>query len=81
MDLDLRGVGAAAAVIQTPATLVPFGVLPTGARWRPGSGAHVRISDLAVSGPLPCTRAAGVLVTQGIRTRIAGTSDGPARES
>jgi len=41
----------------------------------------VRISGLAVSGPLPCTRAAGVLATQGIRTRIAGTSDGPARES
>ena len=33
-DLDLRGVGAAATVIQTLATLVPFGVfLPTGRRW------------------------------------------------
>ena len=63
-DLDLRGVGAAATVIQTLATLVPSGVfLPT--------GAPVAAVERVGSGPLPCTRAAGVLATQGICTRIA----------
>jgi len=47
-DLDLRGAGAAATVIQTLATLVPFGVfLPTGAPVaavvRVGSGARAHL--------------------------------------
>jgi hypothetical protein len=68
--------GHASAVRGLPAHR---GAVAAGVRL--GSGAHVRISDLAVSGPLPCTKAAGVLATQGIRTQIVGTSDGPARES
>jgi hypothetical protein len=84
-DLDLRGAGAAATVIQTLATLVPFGVfLPAGAPVaavvRVGSGAR---AHLGPGGERTASVYEGrrVLATQGIRTRIAGTSDGPARES
>src|SRR5262249_4643363 len=79
-DLDLRGVGAAATVIQTLATLVPFGVfLPTGAPAaavvRVGSGARAHLGPGGERTASVCTRAAGVLATQGILTRIAGQSD------
>jgi len=69
-DLTLRGAGAGATVIKSPPTLTPFGThllngRPVTAIVRVGQGAHVRVSDLAVTGPLPCALVTGVLATQG----------------
>ena len=72
-DLNLRGFGVGTTIIKAPATLTPYGVeLPTGrsvaAIVRVGHGAHVRMSGLTVSGPIPC----GVEVT-GIQALQAAT--------
>jgi parallel beta-helix repeat protein len=68
-DLDLLGAGAAATTIKSPSTLTPFAVntltnSPITAIVRVGHGAHVHISGLTVSGPIPCDPIAGVAVVQ-----------------
>jgi parallel beta-helix repeat protein len=69
-DVDVRGTGVGATVIKAPARLTPYGVhLPDGravtAVVRVGQHAHVRISGLTVSGPIPCsTEVSGINVIQ-----------------
>jgi hypothetical protein len=68
-DLDLRGAGAGLTTIKSPPTLTPFAVntlinSPITAIVRVGHGAHVRMSGLAVSGPIPCDPVTGVAVVQ-----------------
>lgn len=68
-DLDLRGAGVGATIIRSPATLTPyaFDVLtgnPFFAVVRVAHGAHVRISGLTVTGPVPCGIVWGVAAVQ-----------------
>lgn len=68
-DLTLRGAGAGATVIKSPATLTPYAVnLRNGqsltAIVRIGNGAHVRMSGFTVSGPIPCGTVLGVSAVQ-----------------
>jgi parallel beta-helix repeat protein len=67
-DLNLRGAGANATVIRSPATLTPFAAdlrgRPFFAIVRVAHGAHVRISGLTVSGPDPCGFVLGVVAVQ-----------------
>jgi hypothetical protein len=69
-DLDIRGAGVGATSIKAPTTLTPYGVhLPDGravtAIVRIANGAHVRISSLTVTGPIPCgIEVSGVNVMQ-----------------
>ena len=68
-DLNLRGAGVGATVIRSPATLTPFAVNLRNGRSltaivRVGHGAHVRISGLTVSGPIPCGLVLGVVAVQ-----------------
>jgi parallel beta-helix repeat protein len=68
-DLNLRGAGAGATIIKAPATLTPYAVnlrngIPPTAIVRISHGAHVRISGLTVSGPVPCGSVNGIAVVQ-----------------
>ena len=68
-DLTLRGAGAGATIIQSPAALTPYAVnLRNGAALsaivRVGQGAHVRMSGLTVTGPIPCGLVTGVEAMQ-----------------
>src|SRR4051812_47267076 len=59
-DLDVHGAGAGATVIKAPAALAAYGVnmnsnKPLSAIVRVGQHANVRMSGLAVTGPVPCT--------------------------
>jgi parallel beta-helix repeat protein len=68
-DLNLRGAGAGATVIKSPATLTPYAVdTRNGTQFtaivRVAHGAHVRISGLTVSGPLPCQFVFGIVAVQ-----------------
>jgi parallel beta-helix repeat protein len=68
-DLNLRGAGKGATVIKSPALLTPYAVdvrngSPFTAIVRVGHGAHVRISELAISGPVPCGIVFGVAAVQ-----------------
>jgi parallel beta-helix repeat protein len=68
-DLDLRGAGAGATTIKSPAALTPyahdmFTGTPFTAIVRVAHGAHVRISGLTVSGPLPCQFVFGIVAVQ-----------------
>lgn len=70
-DLQLRGAGIAATAVKAPPLLHSYGVhLPDGrgltAIVRVAGGAHVRMSDLTVRGPIPCgIEVSGVHVLQG----------------
>ncbi len=70
-DVQLRGAGVGNTVIKSPATLTPYGVHHPDGRLltaivRVGHGAHVRISDLTVTGPIPCSvEVTGVHALQG----------------
>jgi parallel beta-helix repeat protein len=67
-DLNLRGAGAGATVIRSPAALTPYAVdlqgRPFYAIVRVARGAHLRISGLTVSGPDPCGFVQGVVAVQ-----------------
>ena len=68
-DLDLIGSGAGSTSIKAPATLTPYGTnvangTLNSAIVQVGHGAHVRISRLTVSGPIPCGVVAGVAALQ-----------------
>jgi parallel beta-helix repeat protein len=67
-DLNLRGAGAGATVIRSPATLTAYAAdlrgRPFFAIVRVAHGAHVRISGLTVSGPDPCGFVQGVVAVQ-----------------
>jgi parallel beta-helix repeat protein len=68
-DLTLRGAGVGATVIRSPATLTPYAVdTRNGTQFtaivRVAHGAHVRISGLTVSGPLPCQFVFGIVAVQ-----------------
>src|SRR5262245_13239140 len=70
-DLDLRGAGAGATTIQSPAVLTPYAFdprhtppTPFTAIVRVAHGAHVRMSGLTVSGPLPCQFVFGIVAVQ-----------------
>lgn len=74
-DLDLVGAGISATRIKAPATLTSYGVhLPDGraltAIVRITNGAHVRMSRLTVTGPIPCG-----LEVSGINVLQAATLD------
>jgi len=75
-DLDLRGSGAGATIIRSPATLTPYAVnvrngRPLTAIVRIGHGAHVRMSGLAVSGPIPCGLVTGIAVVQAATLQLS----------
>ena len=58
-DIDVRGAGASATVVKAPATLAPYGMntntgVPLAAIVQVGRGAHVRLSGVTVTGPVPC---------------------------
>jgi parallel beta-helix repeat protein len=67
-DLTLRGAGAGATLVRSPAALTPYAVTlggtPLSAIVRVAHGAHVRMSGLTVSGPGPCGIVSGVSVLQ-----------------
>jgi hypothetical protein len=74
-DVELRGAGVDTTVIKSPNSLTPYGVHHPDGRLltaivRIGHGAHVRMSRLTVSGPIPCS----VEVT-GIHALQAATLD------
>jgi parallel beta-helix repeat protein len=67
-DLNLKGGGVGATVITSPATLSAFGAdvvgRPEYAVVRIVHGAHVQMSGLTVTGPVPCGFVWGVLAAQ-----------------
>jgi parallel beta-helix repeat protein len=68
-DLNLRGAGVGVTTIKSPETLTPYAVdTRNGTQFtaivRVAHGAHVRISGLSVSGPLPCQFVFGVVAVQ-----------------
>jgi parallel beta-helix repeat protein len=67
-DLNLRGDGVGATIIKSPTTLTPFAADLHGQSFtaivRVAHGAHVRISALTVTGPLPCGFVIGVVAVQ-----------------
>lgn len=67
-DINLRGAGADATVIRSPATLTPYAAdlrgRPFFAIVRVAHGARVAISGLTVSGPDPCGFVQGVVAVQ-----------------
>jgi hypothetical protein len=74
-DVQLVGTGTGATIVKSPAALTSYGVhLPDGraltAVVRVQHGAHVRISQLTVSGPIPCG-----IETSGINVLQAATLD------
>jgi parallel beta-helix repeat protein len=77
-DLELRGSGsgAGATIIRSPAALTPYAVnvrngRPLTAIVRIGHGAHVRMSGLAVSGPIPCGLVTGIAVVQAATLQLS----------
>lgn len=75
-DVTLQGSGVTSTVIKAPSNLTPFGLhllsqRPVAAVVRVGHAAHVRISGLGVTGPLPCGLVTGVLATQGATLDLA----------
>jgi hypothetical protein len=57
-DLTIKGAGEDRTIIQAPPTLTPFALQsgrPVAAIVRITDGAHVYLSDVTVSGPLPCS--------------------------
>ncbi len=75
-DLTLRAAGADATIIKAPASLTPYAVdVPTGqpvsAIVRIGHGAHVRMSGFTVTGPIPCSPAAGVIALQAATLQLS----------
>lgn len=68
-NLNLRGAGAGATIIKSPATLTPYATNLRNGRSltaivRIGHGAHVRMSGFTVSGPIPCSIVTGVTALQ-----------------
>ena len=80
-DVDVRGTGVGATVIKAPARLTRYGVhLPDGravtAVVRVGQHAHVRISGLTVSGPIPCsTEVRGINLIQSATLELSDAPD------
>lgn len=76
-DLTLRGAGVGATTITAPATLTSYGVHLTDGRAltaivRVGRGAHVRMSGLTVSGPIPCgIEVSGINALQGATLELS----------
>jgi hypothetical protein len=88
-DLTIRGSGVGVTVVRAPEQLTSYGVhLPDGreltAIVRVGNGARVSISDLTVSGPIPCgIEVSGIHALQGAtldltRARVTGIQADPA---
>ncbi len=77
-DLTLLG-DATRSIVRSPASLTPFAVhLPDGrgltAIVRVGGGAHVRMSGLTVTGPIPCgVEVTGVQVLEGATLSLTGS--------
>jgi parallel beta-helix repeat protein len=73
-DLNLMGAGVDATIIKSPATLTQYAAdlrgLPFYAVVRVAHGAHVRISGLTVSGPVPCGFVQGVVAVQSANLQI-----------
>jgi len=67
--VKLKGAGAGATIIKSPATLTPYAVdaftgTPLTAIVRVAHGAQVQILGLTVSGPVPCGFSGGVVAVQ-----------------
>jgi hypothetical protein len=88
-DVELVGAGSGATFIKSPATLTPYGVhLPDGraltAVVRVERAARVRISELTITGPIPCSvEASGINVLQAAtldlsHARVTAISTDPA---
>src|SRR5436309_5876492 len=76
-DVNLRGAGIGATIIRSPATLTPYAVdvirgIPFTAIVRVAHGAHVRISGLTISGPVPCGFVIGVVAVQSATLELTG---------
>src|SRR5262245_61817242 len=70
-DLNLRGAGVGSTVIKSPSRLTPYAFdsrqappTPLTAIVRVAHSAHVRMSGLTISGPLPCQLVYGIVVVQ-----------------
>jgi parallel beta-helix repeat protein len=68
-DVRLIGAGVGATIIKSPTALTTFAVdVVHGTTFtaivRIAQGAHARISDLTVSGPIPCAFVFGIVVVQ-----------------
>jgi len=76
-DVTIRGSGVGTTVVRAPESLTSYGVhLPDGreltAVVRVGNGAHASISDLTVSGPIPCgIEVSGIHVLQSATLDLA----------
>lgn len=88
-DVTIRGAGVGATVIRSPESLTSYGVhLPDGraltAIVRVAHGAHVQMSGLTVSGPIPCgIEVSGIHVLQAAtldlsNARVTGIQADPA---